>query len=167
MLLEEDTSFRMWKHHAFPPSPRHQSDHVHTMLSVEIDKVIRDLMSYRYWDTPVQLSPQHPVTWYTETHLAHVNRWVFWQSWTVLPKSKWNSIKWVKCLFLTVLNCAVKESTVMPLRRTEIPHCTCSCAVNSLQWIHCTSARAVHVQSLLVPITIPGLNLVPDCTCSV
>jgi hypothetical protein len=35
------------KLHECPPSPRPQSDVVHTMLSVEIDKVIRNLMSWR------------------------------------------------------------------------------------------------------------------------
>jgi hypothetical protein len=30
-----------------------------------------------------------------------------------------------------------------------------------------TSVCVVHVKSHLVPLTIPGLNLVPDCTCRV
>jgi hypothetical protein len=42
------------------------SDVVHTMLSVVIDKVIRNLMWCRYWHTTA-LRPQHPQTWHTAT----------------------------------------------------------------------------------------------------
>ncbi len=43
--------FTGWKHHDHHPSPHHQNDHVHTMLSVEFDKVtvMSTLMSWRYW----------------------------------------------------------------------------------------------------------------------
>ena len=51
MLLEKASSFWVWTHHERSPSPHHQSDAVHTMLSVEIDKVMRNLMSWRYWHT--------------------------------------------------------------------------------------------------------------------
>ena len=57
--------------------------------------------------------------------------------------------------------------------RNRIPHYTCSCPVNSLRnWI------VVHLQSLLVPPTIPGtkfstrlyvqcvVNSLYNCTCS-
>ena len=51
MLIEESTLLWVWKDHDRPPSPRHQSDPVHTMLSVEFDKVVSNLMSWRYWHT--------------------------------------------------------------------------------------------------------------------
>ena len=38
-LIEEVSSFRGWKHHEHHPLPRHQNNDVHTMLSVEFDKV--------------------------------------------------------------------------------------------------------------------------------
>jgi hypothetical protein len=38
--------------------------------------------------------------------------------------------------------------------RILMPPCTWNCAV---KWIHCTTSRAVDVQSLLGPLTIPGI----------
>ena len=45
-LSEEASSFRVWKNHKRAPLPGHQIDDVHcdTMLSVEVDKVMRNLM---------------------------------------------------------------------------------------------------------------------------
>ncbi len=47
-------------------SPRHQNDVVHTILSVEYDKVIRNLMLWRYWHKPASRL-QHPQTWCNES----------------------------------------------------------------------------------------------------
>jgi hypothetical protein len=46
-LLEEVSTFRGWKHHKRLPSPRHQNDPVHSMLSVTIKSVLYPLLKVK------------------------------------------------------------------------------------------------------------------------